>query len=373
MSASPEVAEGSVPLADVEKEIARQLDGVKQPGEAPAQRARMSNLVVLTHSVEVAARVDDDAPVIVAIHPARLLLLIAEPGPDAVPTTAGVRVWCRGGKGYHVCSDQVTLHARGAGADALPFAVRRLLIGDLPTNLWWASTQPPALAGPLLYDLAENAQMIVYDSLGWADPHRGVAATGAWINKFERDGDGRWRVASDLNWRRLKYWRRLLGQALDPATAPGVLDSITDVVVEHGPHAVTQAWQLVGWLASRLNWRVQATRMQPGVEIAWQVGTPAGRTLRVRIHRAPEGPSEIHHVRFACTIGGKLGALNVVREGDTRLAAVPDGIDVQPRTLTVPHQDLAELVGRQLSDRDRDPVFRESMAVAQIFAQSVLG
>jgi hypothetical protein len=31
-----------------------------------------------------------------------------------------------------------------------------------------------------------------------------------------------------------------------------------------------------------------------------------------------------------------------------------------------------ELVGRQLSDRSRDPVFRESMAVAQVMAQSVL-
>ena len=31
----------------------------------------------------------------------------------------------------------------------------------------------------------------------------------------------RWRGASDLNWRRLKYWRRLAMQALEPASAPG--------------------------------------------------------------------------------------------------------------------------------------------------------
>jgi hypothetical protein len=32
----------------------------------------------------------------------------------------------------------------------------------------------------------------------------------------------------------------------------------------------------------------------------------------------------------------------------------------------------AQLVDRQLSDRDRDPVSRESMAVAQALAQSLL-
>ena len=40
---------------------------------------------------------------------------------------------------------------------------------------------------------------------------RGVAATASWLDRIERMGaGGRWRVASDLNWRRLKYWRRLL-------------------------------------------------------------------------------------------------------------------------------------------------------------------
>src|SRR5205085_2496549 len=126
---------------------------------------------------------------------------------------------------------------------------------------------------------------IVYDSHGWTDPHRGVAATAAWLAKFERRrGHSRWRTAADLNWRRLKYWRRLLAQALDPAAAPGALESITDLRVEHGPHAVTQAWQLVGWLASRLGWRVQSGHMQPGVELCWDVETPHG-SLCLRIQR----------------------------------------------------------------------------------------
>ena len=119
-----------------------------------------------------------------------------------------------------------------------------------------------SLPGDGGFDLAENAQQIIYDSIGWTEPARGVLATCAWLPKFERRGKrGPWRVASDLNWRRLKFWRRMLSQALDPNTAPTALDNVREVLVEHGPHAVIQAWELVSWLSSRLGWKVEVELM----------------------------------------------------------------------------------------------------------------
>jgi glucose-6-phosphate dehydrogenase assembly protein OpcA len=361
-------------LRQVGQELSRQLEGVKEPGEAPVQLARLSNLVIFCSSSEQLETIALQVPDIVALHPARVLLAVGEPAGESGKVTASVTTWCRRGHGgVHICSEQVTLRAQGDTVAHLPFAVRGLLIGDLPTNLWWAANQPPALAGAFLYDLAEQAQQIIYDSIAWMEPAKGVAATASWLTRFERGpGQGAWRVASDLNWRRLKYWRRLLGQALDPASAPGALESITDVLVEHGPHAVVQAWELVSWLAARLGWRVQGGRVQPNVEIAWHCQAAHG-SVRVRIDRLAEGPSEIRRVRIACALGGKPAALNVAADDDRRLAVVPEGIDGSPRTITVQPQSLAALVGRQLSDRERDPVFRESMMVAQIFARSVLG
>ena len=49
-----------------------------------------------------------------------------------------------------------------------------------------------------------------------------------------------------------------------------------------------------------------------------------------------------------------------------------EGTEELPRTMTVPPHSPAELVGRQLSDRERDPVFRASMSVAQVMARSLL-
>ncbi len=141
----------------------------------------------------------------------------------------------------------------------------------------------------------------------------------------------------------------------------------------------------MGWLAARLNWRVQATRVQPGVELSWQVTTPKGspltphpsaggrgEELRLRIHRLPEGPSEVRRVRIACTLGGQAGALNCIVEDGLRLTAIPEGVPGSARTVNFQQPSLAQLVSRQLSDREPDPVFRESMAVARVFAQSVL-
>lgn len=174
-----------------------------------------------------------------------------------------------------------------------------------------------------------------------------------------------------INWRRLKFWRRLLSQGLGDPTTPGAITGISEVLVEHGPHAVVQAWELVSWLASRLGWHVQGGRVQPDVEITWRIVAPHG-PVQVRIRRLPEGASEVKHVRITTSSDGNPLVLDFrVLEG-ARMEISREGADAAPRTLLLQPQPLADLVARQLSDRDYDLVFIESMAVAQQLAQSIL-
>ena len=178
-------------------------------------------------------------------------------------------------------------------------------------------------------------------------------------------------MASDLNWRRLKSWRRLIAQALSPSAAQGVLDSVSEILIEHGPHAVAQAWQLAGWMASRVGWKIQACKLRPNVEIAFQMLGPSG-PLKLRIDRLPEGPSELRRVRFTCTIDGQQGALDITVKDGARLSVTPEGIDASPRSLALTSLATPELLARQLSDREPDPVFREAMAAARVLAQGLL-
>lgn len=362
------------PLSRIDTELARVLQTMAEPQDQAVHRARMSNLVVFCDDAERFKEVNEQIPQIVAAHPARVIVAHHEPTDREEPVTGSVNAWCTlAGERRHICSEQVTLYSTRRSPEHLVFAIRGLISGDLPTNLWWVSRTPPALAGSVLTEAAEHVQQVIYDSNGWADPARGVAATAGWMLALERGGDhsGRWRVISDVNWRRLKFWRRILTQALDPNVLPGALDSITEVQVEHGPHAVVQAWLLVSWLASRLGWRVGKGQIEQGVEIQWQVLASHG-AVRVRIDRLAEGKTEVVRMRLRCRLNGTVGVLKVEMQGE-RLVVIPEGQAVAARTLTVQPQEIDELIARQLSDRERDPVFLDAMAVAEVFARSVMG
>lgn len=362
-----------VPLEGVERELTRQLHQVHQPCEQPVLRAHLSNLVIFCKNPERAAEVEAAVPGIVVLHPARVLFLIGDAGPGD-DLTATVRVHChRVGDGRTVSSEQITLRAQGTAVERLPFAVRALILGDLPINVWWAVPEPPPLGGPLLYELSEYAQQIIYDSLGWPEPVRGVVATASWLPQVERGANRhRWRVVSDLNWRRLKDWRRILAQALDPATAPGALNSITEVVITHGPHAVVRAWELASWLATSLGWQPGEGKIQPGVELDWLFTTP-GPPAWVCIRRLSSGPSNIRGVRIACAPNGKPGALNLTLEDESRIAVLPEEESAVARTLTASEESLVSLIGRQLSNREGDPAFHASMALARVLGQKIVG
>src|SRR5713101_7041359 len=124
----------SVRLRDAEQELSRQLEMHKQPGDEPVQRAHMSNLVIYCDRAETAASLKDVIPAIVESHPARVLLLIGEAASGKSDINAEVSVWMQRHRGGpKAFSEEITLRASGEAVERLPFAVRGLLIGDLPT------------------------------------------------------------------------------------------------------------------------------------------------------------------------------------------------------------------------------------------------
>ena len=103
-----------------------------------------------------------------------------------------MRAWCRRGSGnQQICTEQITLRASGAGLERLPFSVRELLLGDLPTNLWWAAGQPPGFGGAMLYDLSEPIEQIVYDSIGWLEPAKAVRNNWSTVDQIHESSHAR--------------------------------------------------------------------------------------------------------------------------------------------------------------------------------------
>src|SRR5438477_5751146 len=81
----------AVPLKEVEHELARQMKALQEGENTPVLRARMSNLVIFCNRPEAAADIAAQVPDIGVVHPARVLLLIADAKADKLQAWVSVR------------------------------------------------------------------------------------------------------------------------------------------------------------------------------------------------------------------------------------------------------------------------------------------
>jgi len=348
-----------VDVAAIERELGALL-GSPAPGEsALPTRARMSNLVVFaSRDAADGGELPESIAEISGRHPSRVLLLVDDPDLGAEPR-AWVSALCRlGGGGRRVCSEQVSIRSGPDGLRRLPSIVRPLLVGDLPTALWWAVPTAPPLAGELFRDLSGMARRVLWDSRDWDDEAGGLRSTARWAGGADpRQG------LADLAWVRLAPWRAAIGRALGTTAA-----STNSLRIVHGPHALPEALLLVGWLADRLGWRRASRGDVSRVSARWRLAGPGG-DVSVDVLRVPDGPSSVIEATFEQAVRG--ARVSVVRDSDERLRVEPPlpGGGILPGTSATP----AEIVARELSDLDGDPMFRPALAVARSLAEDVAG
>jgi glucose-6-phosphate dehydrogenase assembly protein OpcA len=374
MNGSPSPTPESVRLAPkrvdvsaVEGELSRHWQMVNQRTHEVRMVARacMANLIAFCSTRGQADDVAREIPAIVQQHPARVLLLVVDDGAEgADDIEAHIHTHCT--VNSEGCSDHVTLLADQRGSLRLPSVTRSLLVGDLPTALWWHSPSAPPLSGATFEELAAMSDQLMYDSVGWLDPAGGVAAMARWL----AGTDGRHAV-SDLAWRRLKPWRRLISQVLDPNIVPEALPSVRRVVVEHGPHALTQAWMLIGWLAARLGWRASHGRPLAGPQVGWEFYGPRG-PLQVTARRLAVGDPEVQSLSLSWSTNEGDGSAKFAKLSDERLGVVAEASSVPPRFISAPRQSRLRLVTRQLPDFAQDPLFRTTLQVSGQMASALL-
>jgi glucose-6-phosphate dehydrogenase assembly protein OpcA len=376
VTAAPVVASQAPRAVDVEA-IERELGALWRASAAvadpehPVVRACMSNFLVVCKTDQEAGAVMGELPEILARHPARAFVLVADEAAGGDELDAYVAAHCHRREMGEVCGESVTLLGRGTAVSRLPSTARSLLLGDLSTTLWWASPEAPVLGGALYAELAAMASQVVFDSLGWLDPVRSMTAmTRLLAGRPGSPGSGRPPLLHDVCWRRLRGWRRALSQGLDPVFAPGTLEHAAELTLEHGPHGLTQAWLLVGWLACRLGWKAEAGKVAASTEVSWRF-TTAGGPLRVTIRRLPEGAPEIRSLRLSPTPGGPAAPVIAESLGEGRLTVRSEGPAGGSRHLALPVGSRASMVARQLSDLAPDPLFHDTLAVACAMAGSI--
>jgi len=356
----------AVDIGAIEAELKRLWqDTPEASGEEPAvTRACMSNLLIFSSTQERARLIQPEMASIVERHPARVVLMVADQAAADIEAYVSAQCHVIGG-GRQVCSEHVTVTAGAGALHRLPSVARPLLIGDLPTALWWEAADAPPLAGELFDELATMSDLVIYDSFDWLDAVRGVIATAQWAVSEATD-----QAVADLAWRRLNPWRRLIGESLDPAVMPGAVEQITEIVIEHGPHGLPQAWLLTGWLATCLHWQPAVGAVAPGVEVSWQFRSRRG-AIRVTIRRLEEGAPEVRRISIAWKMNGRAETATFSETGPRRLGFMMTDREVPRHALTIPMESRATLVAEQLPELERDPPFQSSLAMARLMAEAL--
>jgi glucose-6-phosphate dehydrogenase assembly protein OpcA len=351
----------------IERELAAiwaTIDGQQKDGST-VTRASMSNVMIFCEGEAQALDAADRIPRLVQHHPARVLVLALTDDRTDDDVRAWVTAHCRRtSDGAQLCAEHIELRFRATSADRAASVVRSLLISDLPSALWWLSPRPPALAGTVFDAFAPMADQIIYDSVGWSEPRRGVLAMTQWSQRHST-------VIFNLAWRRLKPWRRILAQSLAPTVLPGALQRISHVELRHGPHALPLAWLLLGWLASRLGWRPKKGRAKDGNQLVWQFESGNG-PLRIEVHRSDEGPPVISAMRIAWGSAGDLpaGFADYRHEGN-HVRHFPGDDALRPSSIPTNEQRLEQMVAAQLAHRAGDALFSASIRISEVMAKVV--
>jgi len=350
-----------VRIANIEAELGALWAQFNQntSGGHTVMRACMSNLIIYCDNSDEAQLISQEIAAIVDVHPARVLLLVAsgQQGKDTIEAFITL-YYTALSDGWQVCAERIDVVSTAEATKRLPSVARSQLIGDLPTTLWWASRQPAPEAGEVFFQLAELANQIIYDNMGWTNPTKSVATMTRWV-AAQQDAQ----IVYNLAWRRFAFWRKLISQVLDPLVAPNALESLKLVEIEHGPHALAMSWLLVGWLASQLQWKSVDGKRLSDSELVWRFHNNT-HEVKVVAKRLAKGEPLIYRLLFDWSQVDHEGRICFERLDHDRIGIVETFSTVPARVFAAHIPERSTLVVAQLAQRSRDKIFENAMKAA---------
>jgi glucose-6-phosphate dehydrogenase assembly protein OpcA len=228
-------------------------------GGHPATRNSVLNLIVFTQRAATAQAVDSALDELSQHHPARVLVLVAQPdqAQEEMKAWIDLSVYKQELRQGQNVSERVVIEARGQAVDYLPGVVLPLLASNLPVFTWWADA--PSLEQKVFERLSEVSDRMIVDSAEFANVGEYFLKLGQLSRTRQFNA-----AVSDLNWQRLAPWRELVAQFYDMKPAQPYLSAISKILIEYagseangrtvGVVNPAQGMLLIGWMASKLNW-----------------------------------------------------------------------------------------------------------------------
>ncbi|NJM97946.1 MAG: glucose-6-phosphate dehydrogenase assembly protein OpcA [Phormidesmis sp. RL_2_1] len=305
-----------------------------------------------------------DGP-LAAQNPCRVITLCPTFGEDE-GVTAQVSAYCpvqKSSGSKLICCEYITLRGTKEALERVGDLVNSLIVSDLPKFVWWKGTPNPEQT--LFQKLALRSSCLILDSSYYGD-------AASEIVKIQKLVDEHTNIA-DLNWYRLAPWQELAAAAFDPPERRMALLDVDRVGIDYEKGNPAQALMMLGWLASRMEWKIKSYEYEGGdydVERVYFVGE-GNRIVEAELAGVPvidqgEVQGDLTGVRMQSTnpqancntilCSETVGCMRMESGGSAQSSLVEE-----VTSLSDQRSDL--LLGQQLQRWGEDVLFEESLAM----------
>ncbi|MGA2073799.1 MAG: glucose-6-phosphate dehydrogenase assembly protein OpcA [Terriglobia bacterium] len=336
--------------------------------ESAVTRACTLTLLIYVESDEAAYEVTNLVAEVTRQNPCRAIIMTLEPHAASSGLEAWVSAHCHlpvaGEK--QVCSEQITIRARGEAGRGLPSVVLPLTVSGLPIFLWWraAGFSPPVYFD----DILRVTQHVIVDSARFSPGTTHLQDLAAWLHKVA----GKIQL-TDLNWNRITPWRQLIAQGFDSPERRPYLDRLTRVRIEYeqdSARLVTQRAQgllLSAWLASRLGWHLlRCERKDASQPRTFYFKSANGTVVVERSFRRVDNPCGVCFTIELIAEGASAARFSFSRGPDGKVvktsAEVP-GLAPIGRSVRLEVLDEAEILNEELKLGVRDRLYEEALSM----------
>ncbi|MGZ3496207.1 MAG: glucose-6-phosphate dehydrogenase assembly protein OpcA [Vulcanimicrobiaceae bacterium] len=307
--------------------------------ERPGASATSLNLVAFVEDARLLEWIRERMNTIAQKHPSRTLLLDAThpESSHAVHSTAK-----EVNDTVLTQNEEIFLGVKDVSAEDLSSIVRALTVPNVKTVLAWAGSH---ITGDSRFrELTEIADSLVLDC------SRADATAGSLRELMDWMASGKHPAVRDLAYMRLEPWQDMIAQFFDEAELASELPSISRVAVTAGSDA--EAYYLIGWLASRLQWQPCA---------AHEFCNPQGQIIRVAFERQGE-PRRVRRI----VLESEHSTFTAALQEEPIVCLTIEGQKARPQRCAPLHDvDVVSLIEKAILMPQGGELFRESLEMAR--------
>jgi glucose-6-phosphate dehydrogenase assembly protein OpcA len=322
----------SVDLAGIERSLAELWRNEGEHSDDAVTKAALWNVVAHTDNDRDRSSATELLAQASASIPQRTIVIRAARGGEA-ELSSWISANCHlVGGSRQVCSEEISIVAGGDRIHHVPSLVNALLIPDMPVATWWIGDLPPA-DDSYTCALLDTADRLIVDSLAFDSVDD--------LNLVSSISEGTDSVPADLNWGRTEDWRIATASMFDDPASRGRLGDVERVRLAGTAGTGTFGERVSGLLYA--GW------------LAHAVGNPdLPFEFRAAAHEGT--PGFIAHVEIDLRGGGKV-VLEWHRDGAAIVGRAQDIGQAMPTVTRFAVRDTVDLIIRQLSRQDEDPLF----------------